>query len=88
MTHRGTYCKSHIVNHENKTFDFLKKSTRRHVVRYTDHSVKYIPKTAIFFEEDVELVSQQAGVDREKARNALIEAKGDLARAILLLITG
>ena len=42
----------------------------------------------IFSDEDVELVCQQAGVDEEKARNALAEAKGDLARAILLLTTG
>ena len=42
----------------------------------------------VFSEEDVDLVAQQTGVDREKARKALIEAKGDLARAILLLTTG
>ena len=41
----------------------------------------------VFSEEDIQLVSQQAGVDEEKARNALEEAKGDLARAILLLTT-
>ncbi len=42
----------------------------------------------IFSEEDIQLVGQQAGVDEEKAKNALEEAKGDLARAILLLTTG
>ena len=42
----------------------------------------------IFSEEDIQLVSQQAGVDAEKAKNALEESKGDLARAILLLTTG
>ena len=45
-------------------------------------------KAGIFSEEDIQLVSQQAGVDEEKAKNALEEAKGDLARAILLLTTG
>lgn len=35
-------------------------------------------------EEDVLLVAQQAGVDMDKARSALIEAKGDLAKAILM----
>ncbi|RZD45064.1 MAG: transcription factor, partial [Thaumarchaeota archaeon] len=30
----------------------------------------------------------QAGVDEEKARTALEESEGDLARAILLLTTG
>ena len=42
----------------------------------------------VFSEEDVDLVAQQTGVDREKARKALVEAKGDIARAILLLTTG
>lgn len=42
----------------------------------------------IFSDEDVQLVCQQAGVDEEKAKDALAEAKGDLARAILLLTTG
>jgi len=36
-------------------------------------------------EEDVELVAVQANVTREEARRALLEAKGDLAKAILLL---
>ena len=42
----------------------------------------------IFSDEDIQLVSQQAGVSEEKAKNALEEAKGDLARAILLLTSG
>ena len=41
----------------------------------------------VFSEEDIILVAQQAGVSQEAANNALIEAKGDLARAILLLTT-
>ena len=41
----------------------------------------------IFSDEDIQLVSQQANVDEEKARNALEESEGDLARAILLLTT-
>ena len=36
-------------------------------------------------EEDVALVAAQAGVSEEEARRALIEAGGDLARAILSL---
>ena len=39
----------------------------------------------IFSEEDIQLVSLQSGVDEEKARIALEEAKGDLAQAILSL---
>ncbi|WP_456366559.1 nascent polypeptide-associated complex protein [Thermococcus sp.] len=39
-------------------------------------------------EEDVELVMEQAGVDRETAKKALEEAGGDLAEAILKLTEG
>ncbi len=39
----------------------------------------------IFSDQDIVLVSQQAGVDKEQAINALNESEGDLARAILLL---
>jgi len=41
----------------------------------------------VFSDEDIELVCQQAGVEKEQAINALTEAGGDLARAILLLTT-
>ncbi|XGI83245.1 nascent polypeptide-associated complex protein [Halorutilales archaeon Cl-col2-1] len=33
-------------------------------------------------DDDVELVSERAGVDEETARDALVEADGDLAQAI------
>ncbi|MGC9210387.1 MAG: nascent polypeptide-associated complex protein [Acidilobus sp.] len=36
-------------------------------------------------EEDVRLVAEQAGVDLETARRALVEANGDIAEAILRL---
>ena len=38
-------------------------------------------------EEDITLVMQQANVSREKAIQALIDAKGDMAQAILNLTT-
>ncbi|MDE1861378.1 MAG: transcription factor [Thaumarchaeota archaeon] len=41
----------------------------------------------IFSHEDIALVAQQANVSAEEATKALTEAKGDLARAILLLTT-
>ncbi len=41
----------------------------------------------VFSEEDITLVAQQANVSKEEAIKALTEAKGDLARAILLLTT-
>lgn len=39
-------------------------------------------------EEDVLLVAQQAGVSMERAKAALEDAGGDLARAILMLTAG
>lgn len=41
-----------------------------------------------FSEQDVQLVCQQAGVNKEKAIAALEDAEGDLARAIILLTEG
>ena len=41
----------------------------------------------VFSQEDIMLVAQQANVSTEEATKALTEAKGDLARAILLLTT-
>lgn len=40
-----------------------------------------------FKEEDIVLVMQQANVSKEKAIQALIESKGDMAQAILSLTT-
>lgn len=42
----------------------------------------------VFSDEDIQLVCLQTGVDAERAKSALEEAKGDLAKAILLLSTG
>lgn len=42
-------------------------------------------ETQNFSDEDVQLVCDETGVDEETAKNALAEADGDLARAILLL---
>jgi len=36
-------------------------------------------------DEDVQLVASQAGVSLEEAKKALLETKGDLAQAIMLL---
>ena len=41
----------------------------------------------VFSDEDIELVCQQANVSKEQAIAAWTAAKGDLARAILLLTT-
>jgi nascent polypeptide-associated complex subunit alpha len=38
-------------------------------------------------DEDIVLVTQQANVSREKAIQALVDAKGDMAKAILNLTT-
>ena len=44
-------------------------------------------ETPSFRDEDILLVMQQANVSREKAIQALMDAKGDLAKAILNLTT-
>jgi nascent polypeptide-associated complex subunit alpha len=54
------------------------------VMGEVEEKVKETPK---YTEEDVVLVSQQAGVSREKALAALNDCDGDLARAILKLTT-
>ena len=41
----------------------------------------------IFSDEDISLVCQQANVDEETAKNALNDAEGDLARAILMSVS-
>jgi len=43
------------------------------------------PTKPMFSEEDVQLVADQTGKSLDKAREALKEADGDLAKAILLL---
>ena len=43
------------------------------------------PAKPVFSEEDVQLVSDQTGKSLEKAKEALAECGGDLAKAILLL---
>jgi len=43
------------------------------------------PAKPTFSEEDVQLVADQTGKSLDKAREALREADGDLAKAILLL---
>ena len=53
--------------------------------RVTEREVE---KELVIPEEDVLLVAQQAGVSMERARAALEDAEGDLAKAILMLTTG
>ena len=44
-------------------------------------------ETPLLKDEDIVLVMQQANVSREKAIQALVDAKGDMAKAILNLTT-
>lgn len=46
-----------------------------------------VSSTPVFSEEDVQLVADQTGKSLEKAKEALQECGGDLAKAILLLQT-
>lgn len=43
------------------------------------------PAKAAFSQEDIQLVADQTGKSLERAKEALMEADGDLAKAILLL---
>ena len=66
----------------------LRKQRRKTRPITKENSMHYRPPVMhSITEEDVNLVAQQASVDKEKARRALIEANGDLARAILHLTT-
>jgi nascent polypeptide-associated complex subunit alpha len=49
---------------------------------------KALSKELEILEEDILLVAQQTGVSVERAKAALEDTEGDLARAILLLTTG
>ncbi len=86
LIHRGVYCTSHISNHQGIALrDFVMRQGSEELVKKFGILEDGIP---VFSEEDIDLVAKQTGTNREMARNALIEAKGDIARAILLLTTG
>ena len=86
LIHRGVYCINHISDHNGIAWiDFMMNQNSEELLKKFGILEDGIP---VFSEEDVDLVAQQTGVDREKARKALVEAKGDIARAILLLTTG
>jgi nascent polypeptide-associated complex subunit alpha len=56
------------------------QSTFQIMGTYTMQSIETEP---VIPDDDVELVSSQAGVSRDKAREALVRSKGDLAQAIM-----
>jgi predicted metal-binding transcription factor (methanogenesis marker protein 9) len=85
VIHRGIYCINHISNHEGFPSNQFIESLDGEKLK-KEFGV-LIDSKSLFSDEDIELVCKQAGVGREKAKNALIEAKGDLSRAILLLTT-
>lgn len=51
----------------------------------TERAPEHKTPTTTFTDEDVQLVAGQTGKSLEKAREALRECQGDLAKAILLL---
>ena len=79
-----------VIRLENKEI-VLKDPTITIITAQGEKSYQIVPGTeevrAIVnvSEEDIKLVMEQAGVDYEAARKALIEADGDLAEAILKL---
>ena len=64
------------------------KGQRMYQVAGGSVTERALEKEIVIPEEDVLLVAQQAGVSMDRARAALEEAEGDLAKAILLLTTG
>ncbi len=62
-----------------KTFQIVGECEERELSQSTGTAGPSVP------EEDIELVSQQAGVSKEKAKKALEESDGDLAEAIVSL---
>lgn len=68
---------SEMVSKENSVFTVTAES-------YEERELE-VP---VFSEEDVQLVCDQAGVDAERAKEALAESDGELARAIMLLKGG
>jgi len=64
------------------------KGQRMYQVAGGSVTERALEKELVIPEEDVLLVAQQAGVSMDRARAALEEAEGDLAKAILLLTTG
>ena len=50
-------------------------------VNYSEHELE-VP---VFPDEDIDLICQQTGVDKDAAIKALAESDGDLARAIFTL---
>lgn len=64
------------------------KGQRMYQVAGGSVTERALEKEIVIPEEDVLLVAQQAGVSMDKARAALEEAEGDLAKAILKVTTG
>lgn len=70
-------------------YQIIGESTERTPTESTDiGDVEQPVAEALFTEEDVQLVASQANVTEEEARNALREAGGNLAKAIISLTGG
>lgn len=76
--------KKEIVIEKPSVSEMKGKDTTIFTVSADDYSEREL-EVPVFPDEDVEMVCEQTGADREKALNALAEADGDLARAILTL---
>jgi len=64
------------------------KTREQSIYQVIGGSVREEEVSTTVSEEDVEFIVAQTGVSREKAREALIKAGGDLAEAILLIKEG
>lgn len=65
------------------------KMKDQRIFQITSSSVREeVVETISLREEDIDFIVSQTGVSREKAREALIKTRGDIAEAILLIKEG
>ena len=76
--------KKEIIISKPTVAEMKSKENSTFTVTATSYEEKEL-EVPVFSEEDIQLVCQQTGVNEEKAKLALEEANGDLARAILFL---
>ena len=79
--------KKEIILSKPQVTEMKAKDNSIFTVTATDGYEEKELEAPIFSDGDIEIVCQQAGVDKERATSALNESKGDLAQAILLLTT-
>lgn len=76
--------KKEIIIEKPSVSEMKGKDTTIFTVTADDYSEREL-EVQIFSDDDIKMVCEQTGVDEEKAKAALADADGNLARAILAL---